>query len=195
MLQYRLTELVPEHFGIDDFFFLRFYNDPETSDFQLNKILNMSDVPVPHGLGLNEHYCRRWPAIKLLRALGEKQREGTMTTDPSAPPQVRVQRSRFLEEDAEYFVLSMARPLALQPGTNSGVSVGFLMNEPFREQVQCWRDDTIPSVEVNLTCERCPLPHERCSDRVAPPRIHEAEMKEERKEAAVEELRAAIRDG
>lgn len=195
MLQYRLTELVPEHFGLDDFFFLRFYHEPGSPDFHLNKVLNMSDVPVPHGVGLSEHYCHRWPAIKQLKALGRKQADGTLSTAPSAEPQVRAQRSYFLDEEAEYFVLSMARPLALQPGTNSGVSVGFLMNDTFRKRVRCWQDASIPQVEVNLTCERCPLPHDRCTDRVAPPTLYDEGQAQERRVAAVDELQAAIRDG
>jgi hypothetical protein len=195
MLQYRLTELVPEHFGLDDFFFLRFYNEPGSPDFHLNKVLNMSDVPVPHGVGLSEHYCHRWPAIKQLKELGERQADGTLSTAPSAQPQVRAQRSYFLDEEAEYFVLSMARPLALRPGTNSGVSVGFLMNDSFRKRVRCWRDESIPQVEVNLTCERCPLPRDRCTDRVAPPTLHEDEQAQQRRVDAVDDLQASIRTG
>ena len=195
MLLYRLTELVPEHFGTDDFFFLRFYHEPGSSDFQLNKILNLSDVPVPHGVGLNEHYCHRWPAIKLLKELEQKQVNGPLTKQPSEEPRVRAQRSYFLNEEAEYFVLSVARPLALQPGTNSCVSIGFLMNEAFKERVTCWRDDAIPQVDVNLTCERCPLPSDECDDRVAPPHIYEEAQAQQRKVDAVEELQGAIRDG
>jgi hypothetical protein len=126
--------------------------------------------------------------------LGRKQEEGTLSTAPSEPPQIRAQRSYFLDEEAEYFVLSIARPLALQPGTNSGVSVGFLMNDTFRKRVRCWQDESIPQVEVNLTCERCPLPHERCTDRVAPPTIHQAEQDQARTERAVDELLTSVRD-
>jgi transcriptional regulator with XRE-family HTH domain len=195
MLLYRLTELVPNHFGIDDFFFLRFYHEPGSPDFQLNKILNLSDVPVPHGVGLNEHYCQRWPAIKLLQELEQEQENGPLTTQPSEEPRVRAQRSYFLNEEAEYFVLSVARPLALQPETNSCVSIGFLMNDAFKERVACWRDDAIPQVDVNLTCERCPLPQEDCTDRVAPPSIYEEEQAQRRTVEAVEELQAAFREG
>ena len=194
MLMYRLTELVSHHFGLDDFFFLRFYHEPGSPDFRLNKILNLSDVPVPHGVGLSEHYCHRWPAIKLLKALGEEQTEGPLTTEPSEAPRVHAQRSYFLNAEAEYFVLSVARPLALKPGTNSCVSVGFLVNDAFKERVACWEDEGIPRVDVNLTCERCPLPRDECQDRVAPPTIHEDEQAQRRKEAAVEELQAAIRE-
>jgi hypothetical protein len=195
MLLYRLTELVPHHFDLDDFFFLRFYHEPGSSDFQLNKILNLSDVPVPHGVGLNEHYCHRWPAIKLLRELGQKQVDGPLTRQPSEEPRVHAQRSYFLNEEAEYFVLSVARPLALQPDTNSCVSVGFLMSDTFRERIQCWRDDAIPTVDVNLTCERCPLPSDECDDRVAPPSIYEEEQAQRRTVEAVEALQAAVREG
>ena len=195
MLLYRLTELVPNHFDLDDFFFLRFYHEPGSSSFQLNKILNMSDVPVPHGVGLNEHYCHRWPAIKLLQELEREQLEGPLTKQPSEEPHVRAQRSYFLKEEAEYFVLSVARPLALQPETNSCVSIGFLMNDAFRESMKCWQDASIPQVDVNLTCERCPLPREECTDRVAPPSIHEEEQAQKRKVEAVEELQDAIRAG
>ena len=194
MLLYRLTELVPNHFDIDDFFFLRFYHEPGTSDFQLNKILNMSDVPVPHGVGLSEHYCHRWPAITLLQELERAQVEGPLTKQPSEEPRIRAQRSYFLKEEAEYFVLSVARPLALQPETNSCVSIGFLMNDAFKRSVSCWRDDAIPQVDVNLTCERCPLPRADCTDRVAPPTVYEEEQAQQRKVEAVEELQAAIRD-
>ena len=193
MLLYRLTELVPNHFGVDDFFFLRFYHEPGSSSFELNKILNMSDVPVPHGVGLNEHYCHRWPAIKLLQEMERKQLDGPLTRQPSEEPRIHAQRSYFINEEAEYFVLSVARPLALQPGTNSCVSIGFLMNDAFRESVACWRDEAIPQIDVNLTCDRCPLSREACSDRVAPPTIYEEEQAQRQKVAAVEELQAAIR--
>jgi len=194
MLLYRLTELVPKHFDLEDFFFLRFYHEPGTADFELNKVLNLSDVPVPHGVGLNEHYCHRWPAIKLLKELGEQQRHGSRDADPRQEPIVHAQRSYFLNEEAEYFVLSVARPLALQPGTNSCVSIGFLMNDAFKSSMTCWRDASIPTVDVNLTCERCPLPPEHCTDRVAPPTIYEEESDQRRKEEAVDALRAALRN-
>ena len=193
MMMYRLTQLLPHHFGLDDFFFLRFYHEPGSADFRLTKILNMSDVPVPHGVGLNEHYCHRWPAIQLLKEMGQAQQHDALSTAPSEDPQVHAQRSYFLNEEAEYFVLSTARPLALQPETNSCVSVGFLMNDAFRDRIRCWQDDAIPAVDVNLTCERCPL--KACDVRAAPPTIHESDQAQQRKEAAVEELQTAIQEG
>jgi hypothetical protein len=184
MLFYRLTELIPERFGLREIYFQRFHNDVDTDRFQMTKVLNMSRVPVPHGLSLGEHYCRRWPAPRLLRRLADLQRSG----DTPEQPLVRAQRSYFLGEDAEFFVLSLTRPLALTPGTNSSVSLGFLMDETFRERVRFWDDPAIPRVTVNLTCERCPLTPSECHDRVAPPVIFQKQQEQSRKEEALATL-------
>ena len=195
MFYYRLTELIPHHFGLDDFFFLRFHHEVGSSDFELTKVLNMSQVPVPHGIGLREHYCHRWPAIKLLKTLSQQQKDGATTNPADTQPRILAQRSTYIDDDAEFFVLSTARPLALQSETNSCVSIGFLMNDAFRDQVQFWDDASIPQVDVNLTCERCPLPPERCSDRVAPATIHNAEAAQQRKEAALADLTRSVHSG
>jgi len=173
---------------------MRFHHEAGSSDFQLTKLLNMSQVPVPHGIGLREHYCRRWPAMRLLKRLSDEQHNGATSRQPTAPPRIRAQRSHYLNDDAEFFVLSSARPLALQPTTNSCVSLGFLINDDFKRHVQFWNDDTIPRLDVNLTCERCPLSPAQCEDRVAPPTLHEAERSQQRREDALAELTASIRD-
>jgi hypothetical protein len=198
MMAYRLTQLVPHHFGLDDFFFLRFYHEPGTPDFRLTKILNLSDVPVPHGIGLKEHYCHRWPAIKLLKEMAAHDAGAAGSTGDGATaqwdlPLIRAQRSRFIDAEAEYFVVSMARPLALQARTNSCVSVGFLMDDAFRERTRCWQDSSVPSVDVNLTCERCALRPDECAVRAAPPTMWAQDDAQARKEEALEELRAAVR--
>lgn len=184
MLFYRLTELIPEQFGLQEIYFQRFHNDANTNRFRLTKVLNMSRVPVPHGLSHSEHYCRRWPALQLLHRLAESQE----AHDAAQVPLVRAQRSRFLSEGVEFFVLSLARPLALTPGTNSCVSLGFLMDETFKNRVRFWNDPSIPQREVNLTCERCPLAPSECHDRVAPPTIYQGQQEQSRKEEALATL-------
>lgn len=183
MFFYRLSQLVPRHFGLNEIFFLRFFNERSGDRFRLTKVLNMSRVPVPHGIGLNEHYCRRWPAMKLLRELSSRQLRGQ-----AGEPAVRAQRSHFLDEDADFFVISVARPLALTENTNSCVSIGFLMNEEFERAVGFRDDPGIRSAVVNLTCERCPLTPAECQDRVAPPRIYQREQERERQDRALARL-------
>jgi hypothetical protein len=193
MFFYRLTELVPHTFGLDDFFFLRFHHTVGSEDVELTKILNMSQVSVPHGIGLQEHYCRRWPALRLLRDMAQQQTGPALPTNRAAGPDIHAQRSVYVQDDAEFFVLSSARPLALQPHTNSCVSIGFLLNEAFRDTVRFWADDALPRVRVGLTCERCPLPPETCRDRVAPPSALEVQRARSRKQTALADLTRSLR--
>jgi hypothetical protein len=186
MFFYRLSQVVPERFGLSDVFFLRFQHATGSEDYRLTKVLNFSHVPVPHGIGLDEHYCRRWPALRLLADLDRRQWSG----QPGSPI-VAAQRSRFLNEDATFFVIAVARPLSLTEGTKSCVSFGFLVNDRFRERVRFWSDPDVPEVLVNLTCERCGLTPEECQDRVAPPTIFLQEERHEAQARALAQLLAA----
>ncbi len=194
MLYYRLTELIPQKFGLDEIYFMRFHNEAGTNDFDLTKVLNMSRVPVPHGIGPEEHYCRRWPAMHLLNELASQQQASATNGTAPNPPIVRAQRSRFISNGAEFFVISSARPLSLTPGTNSCVSLGFLMNDAFKERIQFWDDASIPRIDVNLTCERCPLGPDECQVRTAPPTVYEQQHQQRQKEEALEDLMTAARE-
>lgn len=183
MFFYRISQIVPERFGIDQIFFLRTHHAIGSDDFRLTKALNLSQVAVPHGIGLGEHYCRRWPEMRLLREL-----EGRGDVGPGASPLVAAQRSRFLNEDATFFVMAVARPLVLSEGTNSGVSLGFLLNDAFRSRVRFWNDAAVPDVEVNLTCERCGLTPLECLERSAPPVLYGQDQRRARQRRALQEL-------
>jgi len=177
----RLTQLVPKSFGLEEIFFLRFSHRVGSDSFRLTKWLNLSRVPVPYGIGLNEHYCRRWPAMKLLG--GAASREASREA-----PVISAQRSHFLGEDAEFFVISMMRPLALTDATNSSVSLGFLVNREFKRKVRFWEDPAIPLVDVNLTCERCLLEPSECTDRVVEPELVQRDEHQSRQEKALARL-------
>lgn len=175
MFLYRLTEMVPQLFGLSRLFFLRFHQRTASGAVRLTKIFNLSGVSVPHGLGLKEHYCRRWPGIRLLSA------------DRSTEA-VAVQRSRFLNQGVEFFVVAMGRPLALEAAARSTVSVGFLLDEECKRALRFWDDPAVEQVEVNLTCERCPLGESECAARVASPEIISQRSRQERREAALADL-------
>lgn len=184
---YRLSQIVPVAFGLEAIFFVRFNNEVGTPQVRLTKILNMSEVPVPHGVGLNEHYCRRWPGLKLLQELA------AAGIDAADEVRIAVQRSHFLNDDTEFFVISVGRPLALTEGVNSSISLGFLMDGAFKRRVRFWNDPAVPRIDVNLTCERCGL--EDCAERVAPPDLAEAtanhRARERQLEALIEEVQAS----
>ncbi len=181
MFLYRLSQLIPKYFGLQEMFYLRFNNEIGSSVYTLTKELNMSRVVVPHGIGLNEHYCRRWLSVELLKRLSEmpkrKLRDATI---------VGAQRSRFIDGDAEFYVISVARPLALTEETNSSISLGFLMNEHFKNAVRFWNDPAIPIVEVNETCERCSLPKSVCKERVVPPTHYRKQQVQIQREQALQ---------
>lgn len=202
---HRLTELLPRFFGLDELFFLRFSEDAATGRVNLTKSLNISRVPVPHGIGLHETYCRRWPALGLLaRMAGEiyrapaaepapaRARRGRSPVakppKPPRPPLVAAQRSQFLDAGAEFFVIAMARPLALSRGAGSSVALGLLLDDRFRQAVRFADDPAVPRVLVNLTCERCPLTEEECAERAAPPTVYRDLEAQARKERALAEL-------
>jgi hypothetical protein len=181
MFLYRLSQLAPKLFDLQEMFYLRFNNETGSDIYRLTKELNMSRMLVPHGIGLNEHYCRRWLSIDLLKELAKKQ--GKYKT-----PLVAAQRSRFLESDAEFFVITVARSLALTEGTNSSISLGFLINEAFKKTVRFWDDAAVPRLEVNETCERCGLTEAQCRDRVAPPMIYRKQQEQKIREKVLQQL-------
>ncbi len=183
MFFYRLTQLIPSAFGLREIYFMRFSNPRGTDRFDLTKVLNMSRVPVPHGIRRDEHYCRRWPAVGALKALADQQQAGGGDT-----PTVQVQRSHFLNDGATFFEIALARPLALTEGTNTAVSLGFLVDDSVKQTVRFWDDQAVPSLDVNLTCERCPLSPDDCRVRTAPPAVLERTMEQARRRNALADL-------
>lgn len=162
---YRLTEILPQYFGIK-LHFLRFNH--EGSQYRLIKHLNMSQVLIPGGTGVNEHYCRRWLAIRILESL---ERSGAGIEEPV----VDAQLSRFIDTEARYLCIAMARRLKLNPAATSSVSLGFRCDEDFERTVKFANDPRITRLDIDGTCERCRLTPEQCLDRAAPPRLFELE--------------------
>ena len=183
MFLYRLTQIIPRHFHLPELHFLRFSNLPGSGTYRLTKHFNMSEVPIPAGIGLNEHYCRRWLSVEALQMLEARQARGDATA-----PLVGVQRSVFMDQGNEFFCVALARPLALTPGTNTSVTLGFRMTERFRRTVRFCDDPAIPRRQLNETCERCGLAPEECSERAAPPVLFLQQQAARRRQAQLDTL-------
>ncbi|MBI4083165.1 MAG: helix-turn-helix domain-containing protein [Candidatus Lambdaproteobacteria bacterium] len=183
MFLYRLSQLIPHHFGLKKLHFLRFSNPIDRQVFRLSKQFNMSRVLIPTGIGLNEHYCRRWLSVEVLEALHQVQRRKS-----GAVPVIGVQRSQLMADGREYFCIALARPLALTPGTNTSVTLGFQVNELFRRRVRFWNDPAVPVRQINQTCERCALGPDECQERVAPPTLYEQQQALERRNEVLHKL-------
>lgn len=165
IFMYRLTEVLPQYFGIK-LHFLRF--NQEGGQYRLVKHLNMSQVLIPGGTGVNEHYCRRWLAIRILKEFDRPRPSGAVDE-----PVVDAQLSRFIDTDARFLCIALARRLALNRRAASSVSLGFRLDEQFERAVKFAADPAITRLDIDGTCERCRLTDQECRDRVAPPYLLE----------------------
>ena len=171
----RMTNLLPEVFGLRQLFFLRMLHRPGTGNFRVDKELHLDQRHHPHANGLNEHYCRRWLSTGLLNKL-----QAIHETGSYVGTIVGVQRSRYHGTDDEYLCITLARPGYPTPDRNVSVTLGLLINDHLRKLIRFHDDPQIQSVVVNTTCERCPI--EDCTERIAPPRV--VQRREKRKAIA-----------
>lgn len=185
MLFYRFSELIPQHFGLQ-IHFLRYHQIGD--DYKLIRHLNLNQLSLPIGLGLQEHYCRRWLAVRLLREMADRQAAGD--SDRFPPPGVHI--ARFLHSEDSYLVFGFARSLLLTPGVNSSVTVGFRLTPDLDRTIRFLHDPAIPHTFINGTCERCPLTADECQVRAAPPSALESARQDEARQLALDLIMARL---
>lgn len=175
---YRLSEILPYAFDLKEIHFLRFFNTIDTEHYILNKELNMSRIIIPQGIGLNEHYCRRWMSIKLLNKLsGSKDK---LVID--------AQYSNFLADNSEFFCITVANPIPLVDKSNMSLTLGFNVTDNLKKTVKFLNDPQITKDFINETCQRCSLSYEECVLRASPPSTYLKEKKSIEKNIALENL-------
>ena len=172
--------LLPRHFGMSKLFFIRVIHDPKTDFFEIDKELHLNRQHEPHANSLEEHYCRRWLSIGLLKDLAD--------TDAVGIDRVKtgVQLSRYTSTDDEYFCVTVARPAYFPSKNNVSVTIGLLVDKDLREKVRFLDDPKIPARRVGVTCERCPLTD--CRERAAPPVVLQRRQAKTNVESALERL-------
>ena len=166
MLMQRLTNLLPRHFGLKNLFFLRFVGTDNFNEYRLTKELHLSRSHSPHSNNLNEHYCRRWLSIRLIKNL--RSRQQTNDTILSG-----AQISRYYSSNDEYLCLTMAFPNVSNQAETISVTIGFFIDSVLKSKIKFIGDDNIKTRIVNNTCERCAW--SECEDRIAPPVVIEQE--------------------
>lgn len=176
MLLYRMSQIIPGVFGVGTIFYVRFTNSEDRLSVKLTKELNMTEVLVPYGLGTNEHYCRRWLPLRLLKKL--RQNNLSITTG--------IQEIRFVQSGARFLLLSMARPLSLAKERESAIAIGFKIDKQAQSFINFLDDPTIPVEMVGETCERCSL--NDCSERVVEAGVVSMQNKVKIREAALREF-------
>ncbi|AHC15897.1 hypothetical protein L21SP2_2545 [Salinispira pacifica] len=183
MFLYRMSQILPGLHDLSKIFYLRFTGKRDGDRVHLTKELNMTDDMIPYGLHLHEHFCRRWLPLRLMNQIRE---EGP--GEPGELPRAGAQRVRFLDGDREYLLLSVARPLSLEDGKLSVMTLGIQLDGEQRDFFPFALDPSIPDELVHETCERCPLSSGECSLRAAPPGIRHLQDALQRKEKAISGL-------
>ena len=166
MFYHRLTNVLPEFFGIRRLFFVRIVHDVASDRYEVDRELHLNRAHRPHSNGLNEHYCRRWVAVSLLKGLHELKRD-----KDSVRTSIGVQRSQYFGTDDEYLCFAIARPSDSLNERNVSVTIGILLDENLKKRIKFVEDPLIRKRVVNITCERCALSD--CVERAASPEVFE----------------------
>jgi transcriptional regulator with XRE-family HTH domain len=171
--------LLTKYFKLDKVFFMRIIHDTERDGFDIDKELHLNRKHQPHATGLNEHYCRRWLSVKLLRQL--QAHNPTQTNAVSG-----VQRARFVDSGEQYLVISIAKQGYPTVGRNVGVMLGVLLDEQAQRSIAFWDDPNIESIDINVTCERCGI--QNCAERAAPPTVIQKREDRKRMQALIQKF-------
>ena len=178
----RITSIMASHFEVKQLFFLRFNHLIAANRFLLTKELYLSKRHGPPASALDEHYCRRWVSLTILRELEQLQNDQKWNGEPIC----RAQLSNYTASNNQYFVMSVAK--ASPPNDqNSSVSLGFLINPKLKATFKFLRDPTLSKRDVNETCQRCPI--KDCQVRAAKPTIIERNNRRSNVKKMVEKLR------
>ncbi len=179
MFVYRMSQLMPHHFGLHKMHYMRLHNEVGVDKYEIAKELNTTTVFIPRGIGPSEHHCRRWVSISLLKEVGKRQ-----TAGETPLVAIAAQRSRFISQDQTFFNIAVVRPLSLGQNSNTGMTLGFLVDDHFKQTAAFWNDPAVPQMDVHETCERCPLTD--CQSRVAEPTLHQARQRQHNREKALQ---------
>ena len=174
--------LLTNNFKLEKVFFLRFIHDLDRDGFDIDKELHLNRRHQPHASGLNEHYCRRWLSLTMLRDLQQQQQ---LSDNPSLML-TGVQRASFLDTGEEYLCIAVAKPGYPSVGRNVSVTLGVLLDAHAKRTIRFWDDPAIPQIIVNVTCQRCHLLS--CTERAAPPTVILKREERHRMQALLEKL-------
>ena len=172
---YRLTNILPQELGIKDLFYLCFTKKKNSDKIQILKELHLNQQQAPHANATNEHYCRRWIAVKNLSNLKENEK----LTD--------AQISHYKDSGLTYLVISTSQKNPFSDGTNRSYCIGILLNSNSLKKIKFAKSDQIKTVNVGVTCEVCSIPD--CEVRQAPPSRLEKEIFNENMKKSIQKIR------
>lgn len=167
---YRLTNILPQDFGLKDLFYLCFTKKKNSDKIQIIKELHLNQQQAPHANSTNEHYCRRWIAVKNLVKLKENEK----VTD--------AQISHYKDSGLSYLVISTSQKNPFSDGTNRSYCLGIQLNSASLKKIKFAKSESVKTVNVGVTCETCSIMD--CEVRIAPPiRLEKENFNDEMKHA------------
>ncbi len=172
----RLTNVLPKDFGMQNVFFLRFTHKKGADRYNLVKELHITHQQQPHANEINEHYCRRWMAIKTLQR----------TTTEDLEYAFNIQISDYADSDQQYLVFTSATKDPFRKDYYRSIGIGFLISPALEKKIGFVNDSKIPKVKVGVTCESCSLMD--CEVRMAPPKRLLAKEQYKRTAQLVEDI-------
>jgi XRE family transcriptional regulator, fatty acid utilization regulator len=165
-LYQRMTNLLPKHFNIHDLFFLRISTKKGSGKYKLTKELHLHQHQSPQANLTDEHYCRRWGSIQVLKQLENKTEDQKHVLD--------AQYSIYpYNDNKKYYVISSATRDPFNPDYLRSVTIG-LLHKSAQRKIKFLNDTNIPELEVAVTCENCGML--QCKDRVALPKRFDKDM-------------------
>ncbi len=177
----RLANILPKHFGIKELFFLRFFTGPDMHKFEMTKEMHLSQLHNPHANQLDEHYCRRWISINLIRRL-----KATDHAETNAGMLCDAQISSYWGTPNAYLCICIAKPDQDNPQNSTSVTLGLLVNDRLRQLFRFLNDPNLKIKDVHTTCERCGITD--CGARAVPPVVLQHRKSKERMKAALNGL-------
>jgi len=185
MLLQRFANILPKHFRVKDAFFLRFSTKKDLQNFYITKEMHLSQLHDPHANQLDEHYCRRWVSIDLIKRLrSEKHLSAAdlLITD--------AQVSRYWQSSNSYLCFCIAKPDTDNPENSVSVTLGLLLNRKLQRLFPFLKEPNFKVQDVYTTCERCGI--EDCANRAFPPIHLERDQETEKIKAGIERLKEKI---
>lgn len=174
----RLTNILPKAYNIQNLFFLRFTHRANSERFYLKKELHLSHQQSPHANETNEHYCRRWVSLKMLKDISNSKLEHVFD----------MQISNYENDGMKYLVWSSATKDPFRENQYRSISVGLLINKQLQRKLNFLNDPKIESKNVGVTCERCAIMD--CKVREVAPVFLDKKAKNEKLESIVQALNA-----
>ncbi|MFZ2897892.1 MAG: helix-turn-helix domain-containing protein [Saprospiraceae bacterium] len=173
----RMSNLLPSEFGLRKLFIWRFVQDPATGGIRLDKELNLIRDRLHSRNGIAEHFCRRWPAVGLLKEVNGLHE-----------PVVVAQRAVHHDTGEVFLCFTVARPALPVADHKVSIVLGLLLDDELEKTIRFAADPALENRSVGHTCERCSMAD--CAERAASPVIYQAREKLHQIRNALEALNA-----